>query len=236
MTVTAANITFKNGRAANTLTNPQVINLITPNSLFGARFNQLDLVGEQVASTSGWGRLRLAFDLYNALNGNSIQNVTTDLRRRNRGCGRRRSSIRVWRASPQAFRSEVQRASVLCGDSMNRLLVFTLSLPWERVRWRLPGKVSCNRRRASSRTPRRTAWRRPVQSLEPARARPRSPRNNQAAVGEPASQLRSLRCHGQEQPMLSKSGMKKSKKTMIYLAAGVGLAATAWTIDHTSWT
>ena len=25
----------------------------------------------------GWGRLRLAFDLYNALNGDSIQNVTT---------------------------------------------------------------------------------------------------------------------------------------------------------------
>ena len=25
----------------------------------------------------GWGRLRLAFDLYNALNANSIQNVTT---------------------------------------------------------------------------------------------------------------------------------------------------------------
>ena len=36
----------------------------------------------------------------------------------------------------------------------------------------------------------------------------------------------------QEQPILSKSGMKKSKKMMIYLAAGVGLAATAWTIDH----
>ena len=25
----------------------------------------------------GWGRLRLAFDLYNALNGDSIQNVVT---------------------------------------------------------------------------------------------------------------------------------------------------------------
>jgi hypothetical protein len=36
----------------------------------------------------------------------------------------------------------------------------------------------------------------------------------------------------QEQPILSNSGMKKSTKVMIYLAAGVGLAATAWTIDH----
>ncbi len=36
----------------------------------------------------------------------------------------------------------------------------------------------------------------------------------------------------QDQPILSNSGMKKSTKVMIYLAAGVGLAATAWTIDH----
>ena len=50
--------------------------LITPNSLFGDRFNQLDLsVNKSIPM--GWGRVRLAFDLYNALNGNSIQNVTT---------------------------------------------------------------------------------------------------------------------------------------------------------------
>jgi hypothetical protein len=37
----------------------------------------------------------------------------------------------------------------------------------------------------------------------------------------------------QSQPAaLSKSGMKTRTKVMIYLAAGVGLAATAWTIDH----
>jgi hypothetical protein len=76
MTVTTANITFMNGRAASTLTNPQVINLITPNSLFGPRFNQLDLSVNKMVNV-GWGRLRLAFDLYNALNGDSIQNVTT---------------------------------------------------------------------------------------------------------------------------------------------------------------
>jgi hypothetical protein len=76
LTVTAANITFTNGRAANTLTNPQVINLLTPNSLFGARFNQLDLSVNRTMNV-GWGKVRLAFDLYNALNANSIQNVTT---------------------------------------------------------------------------------------------------------------------------------------------------------------
>lgn len=76
LTVTGANITFKNGRASNTLTNPQVINLITPNSVFGPRFNQLDLSLNKSLNL-GWGRLRLAYDVYNALNGDSIQNVTT---------------------------------------------------------------------------------------------------------------------------------------------------------------
>ncbi len=89
---------------SSTLTTPQVINLITPNSLFGARFNQLDLSVNKSLNL-GWGRLRLAFDLYNALNANSIQNVTTDLRQL-RGCGRRRSSIRAWRVSPPTSRSD----------------------------------------------------------------------------------------------------------------------------------
>jgi hypothetical protein len=82
MTVTGANITFKPDpatgtvRASNTLTAPQVLNLITPNSLFGPRFNQVDLSINKTVPM-GWGRLRLAFDLYNAFNSNSIQNVTT---------------------------------------------------------------------------------------------------------------------------------------------------------------
>ncbi|MGC4084359.1 MAG: hypothetical protein QM736_20165 [Vicinamibacterales bacterium] len=75
-TATAANITFKNGRAASTLTTAQALNLITPNSLYGPRFNQLDLAVNKTLDI-GWGKLRLAFDLYNALNSNSIQNVTT---------------------------------------------------------------------------------------------------------------------------------------------------------------
>ena len=83
-TVTAANITFKDpAREAIKLTpagaisaGSVAINLITPNSLYGPRFNQLDLAVSKSVGI-GWGRLRMAFDLYNALNSNSIQNVTT---------------------------------------------------------------------------------------------------------------------------------------------------------------
>jgi len=81
---TAANVTFVNGRDPSTLKLPnnlvsgasQGVTLITPNSLFGARFNQLDLAVNKTLDI-GWGKLRLAFDVYNALNSNSIQNVTT---------------------------------------------------------------------------------------------------------------------------------------------------------------
>jgi hypothetical protein len=78
LAVTAANVQFKNGRASNTFNAPgTVVNLITPNSMFGPRFNQLDLAISKSLDMAGWGRLRLAFDLYNALNSNSIQNVVT---------------------------------------------------------------------------------------------------------------------------------------------------------------
>ena len=73
------NVTFKNGRAANTLTATAAgttLNLITPNSLYGPRFNQLDLAVNKTLD-AGWGKIRLAFDVYNALNSNSIQNVIT---------------------------------------------------------------------------------------------------------------------------------------------------------------
>ena len=76
LTVSAANIAFKNGRAASTLTTPQAVNLITPNSLYGPRFNQLDMAINKTLDV-GWGKVRLAFDLYNTLNNNSVQNVTT---------------------------------------------------------------------------------------------------------------------------------------------------------------
>ncbi|MGC4084365.1 MAG: hypothetical protein QM736_20195 [Vicinamibacterales bacterium] len=70
------NVTFKNGRAATTLTRAGSLNLITPNSLYGPRFNQLDLAVNKTLDI-GWGKVRVAFDIYNALNSNSIQNVTT---------------------------------------------------------------------------------------------------------------------------------------------------------------
>jgi hypothetical protein len=79
LTVTPANVTFKNGRASSTLTAAAQafpVNLITPKSLYGPRFNQLDVAISKSIGI-GWGRLRLAFDVYNALNNNSIQNVTT---------------------------------------------------------------------------------------------------------------------------------------------------------------
>ena len=57
-----------------TLTAAKTISLFTPNSLYGARFQQLDFSVNK-AFNLGWGRLRTALDLYNALNGNSIQNL-----------------------------------------------------------------------------------------------------------------------------------------------------------------
>ena len=77
--VNALQVAFKDGRActaASCLTGPTAVNLITPNSLFGPRFNQLDLSVNKTLNL-GWSKLRVAFDLYNALNGDSIQNVTT---------------------------------------------------------------------------------------------------------------------------------------------------------------
>ena len=56
-----------------TLTGPKTINLFTPNSLYGPRFQQLDFSVNKSFNV-GWGRVRAALDLYNALNGNSIQN------------------------------------------------------------------------------------------------------------------------------------------------------------------
>jgi hypothetical protein len=76
ISATAAIVTFKNGRASNTLNTAQTVNLITPWSMFGDRFSQLDLAINRNFDI-GWGRLRVAFDVYNALNSNSIQNVTT---------------------------------------------------------------------------------------------------------------------------------------------------------------
>lgn len=69
-------LTFKNGRAATTFTTAQSIAIRTPNAQFGARFSQLDLAINKTLDI-GWGKVRLAFDVYNALNSNSVQNVQT---------------------------------------------------------------------------------------------------------------------------------------------------------------
>jgi hypothetical protein len=53
-----------------------------------------------------------------------------------------------------------------------------------------------------------------------------------AALMKRIDPARSEAREGQEPTALSKSGMRKRTKIMIYLAAGVGFGATAYTIDH----
>ena len=50
--------------------------LYTPNSVFGDRFNQLDVAINKTID-AGWARLIGSLDIYNALNSSSIQNVIT---------------------------------------------------------------------------------------------------------------------------------------------------------------
>ena len=73
LTVTSAQVTFRDPTRT-ALTAAKVINLYAPKSLFGDRFSQLDLAVNK-SFNIGWGRLRTALDLYNALNSNSFQSV-----------------------------------------------------------------------------------------------------------------------------------------------------------------
>ncbi len=75
LTVTSADVKFKNP-ARTTLTAAKTVNLYAPNSVYGDRFKQLD-VAVNKSFNIGWGRLRTALDIYNVLNGNSIQSVVT---------------------------------------------------------------------------------------------------------------------------------------------------------------
>ena len=75
LTVTSADVKFKNP-ARTTLTAAKTVNLYAPNSVYGPRFKQLD-VAVNKSFNIGWGRLRTALDVYNVLNGNSVQNVVT---------------------------------------------------------------------------------------------------------------------------------------------------------------
>lgn len=68
-------VRFKNP-ARTTLTSAKTALLFAPNSRFGERFSQLDISVNKTFEF-GVGRLRAAFDLYNALNSNSIQNELT---------------------------------------------------------------------------------------------------------------------------------------------------------------
>jgi hypothetical protein len=52
------------------------VDLYTPNSVFGDRFNQLDVAINKTI-VSGWARLIASLDIYNALNSSSIQSVIT---------------------------------------------------------------------------------------------------------------------------------------------------------------
>ena len=75
LTVTSAQVTFKNP-ARTALTTAKSVNLYAPKSVYGARFSQLD-VSVNRSFNIGWGRLRTAVDVYNVLNGNSVQGVVT---------------------------------------------------------------------------------------------------------------------------------------------------------------
>ena len=71
LAVTSATVRFKDPTRT-ALTTAQTVNLYAPNSVFGDRFSQLDVAVSKTFNI-GWGRLRTALDVYNALNGNSVQ-------------------------------------------------------------------------------------------------------------------------------------------------------------------
>jgi hypothetical protein len=73
LAVTSANVRFKDP-ARTTLTAAQTVNLYAPNSVFGDRFQQLDVTVSKTLRTT-MGRLLVSVDMYNALNSNSIQSV-----------------------------------------------------------------------------------------------------------------------------------------------------------------
>jgi Carboxypeptidase regulatory-like domain len=72
-TVSSAQVRFKNP-ARTTLTTAQNLWLYEPNSVFGDRFNQLDVAVNKTFAL-GWSRLVASLDVYNVLNSSSIQSV-----------------------------------------------------------------------------------------------------------------------------------------------------------------
>jgi hypothetical protein len=73
--VTSGRVRFLNP-ARTTLTSARAVSLYQPNTVYGDRFSQLD-VALRKTFTIGVTRLQTAFDVYNVLNSNSIQNVAT---------------------------------------------------------------------------------------------------------------------------------------------------------------
>ena len=74
--ITAGQVQFLNGRQTFAGNQPQALALHAQSEYYGDRFNQLDISVNKNVNT-GIGRLRLAWDVYNALNANSTQGVTT---------------------------------------------------------------------------------------------------------------------------------------------------------------
>jgi hypothetical protein len=72
----AGRVVFKNGRTSFAGNQAQAVALHGQNVYYGDRFNQLDVAVNKSFDT-GIGRLRLAWDIYNITNSNSIQGVTT---------------------------------------------------------------------------------------------------------------------------------------------------------------
>jgi hypothetical protein len=75
LTVTSANVRFVDpSRTA--LTTAKAVDLYAPNSVYGPRFQQLDVAVNKTFNL-GWSRLRASLDVYNVLNSNSVQGVVT---------------------------------------------------------------------------------------------------------------------------------------------------------------
>ena len=73
LTVSSSQVTFVNP-ARTALNTATTVMLFAPNSVYGPRFNQLDVAVNKTWRL-GWARLRTALDVYNAFNSNSVQGV-----------------------------------------------------------------------------------------------------------------------------------------------------------------
>ena len=109
---------------------------------------------------------------------------------------------------------------------MKRAIVFALVMSLAGSSMAFAGE---GLRQSATRVARETA------RAEAASAAAVSAQNRSAiSVNTPAlpAAARSLAAAAQETPALSKTGMSKRTKLMIYTAIGVGFAAAAWSIDH----